>query len=439
MESSTWSSARRQVIYIGLLAFCGPGMFNALNGLGNAGSDDATVAALSNSCLFFTFTVSGFLAPVAFNVLGPLSLFVLGGLTYAVYAACIFWSTSVSFLPIVGGIVLGVGAGIFWTAQSSLMTLYGTPYSRGTLIAIFWIIFNAGGVAGGLMQFGMNYHNEGGSANAASYFAFIVVMILGALAAPCLLAKPSTVMREDGTKVEFETSDSPLEELWAALSVINDPFVWYNALFWLASNWFYTYDFSGFNGHQFNVRTRGLNSALFWAGQMVAAWMFAFVLDSRSAPMTRARRGLLLVLFLLIVSLGGALYGNFTGSCTGQGWDKDRPCSLDFKDDFQSAWLPMFINILLGASDAIYQNYALWLMSTVAQGSARKTVAYAGAYKGIQSLGAGCAWMLDLFGVSYKTQGLITLVLAAGGCAPLLKALPMLRAIDEVDSKNTEQ
>lgn len=50
-----------------------------------------------------------------------------------------------------------------------------------------------------------------------------------------------------------------------------------NLLFYLASNWFYTYNFNGFNGHQFNIRTRGLNSAAFWAAQMWAAVRFGQV------------------------------------------------------------------------------------------------------------------------------------------------------------------
>mmetsp|Transcript_107611 Transcript_107611/g.273180 ORF Transcript_107611/g.273180 Transcript_107611/m.273180 type:complete len:180 (+) Transcript_107611:111-650(+) len=125
------SGARLQVIFIGLLAFCGPGLFNALRGLGNAGADDPSVAAIANSCLYLTFAVSGYFAAAAFNLLGPIPLFVLGGLTYAIYAACIFFSPSHAFLPVIGGIILGVGAGIFWTAQSSLMMMYATPNSRG--------------------------------------------------------------------------------------------------------------------------------------------------------------------------------------------------------------------------------------------------------------------------------------------------------------------
>mmetsp|Transcript_153874 Transcript_153874/g.493492 ORF Transcript_153874/g.493492 Transcript_153874/m.493492 type:complete len:96 (-) Transcript_153874:20-307(-) len=87
----------------------------------------------------------------------------------------------------------------------------------------------------------------------------------------------------------------------------------------------------------------------------------------------------------------------------------------------------MVINVLLGASDAIYQNYALWLMSMAAQGDARKTVAYAAAYKGVQSLGAGCAWLIDFSGrFSYREQGLITLLLALAGCLPVPQSFRLL-------------
>ena len=44
---------------VGGLAFCGPGTFNALNGLGGAGTDDPIVGALANSCLYGTFAISG--------------------------------------------------------------------------------------------------------------------------------------------------------------------------------------------------------------------------------------------------------------------------------------------------------------------------------------------------------------------------------------------
>merc|ERR1712217_951570 len=117
------------------------------------------------------------------------------------------------------------------------------------------------------------------------------------------------------------------EEIQAAVQALGDPFIKRNLLFYFASNWFYTYNFNGFNGHQFNVRSRGLNSANFWCAQMVAAFGFGKVLDADAPARTRARNGIVLVALSLVVSLGLALHENRGGMCNaGTGWDKGRSC-----------------------------------------------------------------------------------------------------------------
>ena len=150
-------------------------------------------------------------------------------------------------------------------------------------IALFWILFNLGGVAGGLLEFALNYNSgDSSSANPTSYFTFIGIMLGGAVLAPCVLADPAKVVKEDGGTVKFEKADSPGKEIMAAIMALKDPFVQRSLLFFFASNWFYTYDFSGFNGSQFNIRTRGLNSAIFWGAQMLASWLFGKVLHRRA-------------------------------------------------------------------------------------------------------------------------------------------------------------
>jgi len=255
-----------------------------------------------------------------------------------------------------------------------------------------------------------------------SYFAFVIAMFAGAVASPFLLASPSAVEREDGSAVVFEAAGSAADEIRAAFQALNDPFIRRNLLFYLASNWFYTYNFNGFNGHQFNVRTRGLNSAVFWAAQMGAAVLFGKVLDADVAPRARAWNGMLVVVIGLVVSLGLALQISLYGMCGGgMGWDKTHPCKLDFKDDFSRAAVPMFVFLLLGAADAVYQNYAYWLMSMAAGNNVRKTVMYSAVYKGVQSLGAGVAWLIDLSPFfSYRAQGMFCLVLSLGACLPVL-------------------
>ena len=154
-------------------------------------------------------------------MVGPVPLFVLGGLTYAIYACCIYFTAYHEWLAIAGGAALGVGAGLFWTAQGSLMMAYATPNTRGKLIALFWILFNLGGVAGGLLEFALNYDSgDSASANPTSYFTFIGIMLSGAVLAPCVLADPAKVVKEDGTKVQFEKADSPGKEIMAAIGAL---------------------------------------------------------------------------------------------------------------------------------------------------------------------------------------------------------------------------
>lgn len=53
-------------------------------------------------------------------------------------------SPSYSHFVIAAGAILGICAGLLWTAQGSLMLAYSTEQTKGRYIAMFWIIFNLG-------------------------------------------------------------------------------------------------------------------------------------------------------------------------------------------------------------------------------------------------------------------------------------------------------
>ena len=57
------------------------------------------------------------------------------------------------------GAILGLSAGLLWTAQGSLMLAYPTESQKGKFIAIFWSIFNLGGVVGSSVSLGQNFHS----------------------------------------------------------------------------------------------------------------------------------------------------------------------------------------------------------------------------------------------------------------------------------------
>lgn len=69
-------------------------------------------------------------------------------------------------------------------------------------------------------------------------------------------------------------------------------------MFWV-SNWFYTYQFNSVNAARFDVRTRALNSTLYWAAQMVGALIFGYGLDYNRVNRRTRARGAWTALFVL--------------------------------------------------------------------------------------------------------------------------------------------
>lgn len=60
---------------------------------------------------------------------------------------------------ITAGAILGICAGLLWTAQGSMMLAYATEDQKGKFIGIFWGIFNMGAVVGAAVSLGQNFHS----------------------------------------------------------------------------------------------------------------------------------------------------------------------------------------------------------------------------------------------------------------------------------------
>jgi hypothetical protein len=84
-SSLRYTSPLAQIAILGLVCFCFPGMFNAINGLGAAGKSDPTITDNANTALAVTFAVCSLLAGAIFNVLGHRAMLILGGFTYILY------------------------------------------------------------------------------------------------------------------------------------------------------------------------------------------------------------------------------------------------------------------------------------------------------------------------------------------------------------------
>jgi len=417
MGKFKFSSAQIQNILIGIVCFACPGMFNALTGMGGGGQVDTSIAADANTALYTTFSVFGILGGAITNILGPKLTILLGSLTYALYTSSLLAYNSIAsrVFVVVAGAILGIGAGMLWSAQGSLMMSYPTEREKGKFIAVFWVIFNLGGVIGGIIAFISNYSNESQTVTDETYIAFLVIMLVGG-SLSLLLVSPQNVVRSDGTNVEVELYPKPLVEFRGVLKVFTE---WRMVLLiplFMASNWLYTYQFNAFNGALFNIRTRSLNNVIYWGAQMIGAYLLGLLLDS--SKLSRRSRGIagLATVFIVGMSMWVGAYIVQLGY-TREDHLENR---IDFVDFTQSRYGPLVIlYFIFGIADSLIQSWSYWLMGAQTNNTA-ELARYAGFYKAFQSAGGAISWRLDGLGVSFMIQLLINWILLGVAVIPAL-------------------
>ncbi|KAH8553876.1 major facilitator superfamily domain-containing protein [Umbelopsis sp. PMI_123] len=395
-----------QIIILGFVAFCSPGMFNSLSGLGAGGrmSSDVALVDSANAALYACFAIVGFFAGSIVNTFGPKYTLMVGTLGYILYSASL-WVYDVkenSGFVIAAGAILGCCAGILWTAQGAIMMAYPNEQEKGRFVSIFWTIFNLGGVLGSLIPLGMNLTSGNSGVSTATYTVFVVIMAVGTLL--CLLiAPPQKVVRKDGSTVEVHPNLGWKEELKGVVRVLAEWRILALIPAFLASNWFYAYQF-GLNAIYFDIKTRSLNGVVYWAAQIVASILLGILLDYNGLP--RRTRGLLGLAVTALITMGvwaGGLAFQLT-------FDRsyDNPISLT-SPGFGG---PFFLYMMYGFTDALYQSYLYWLMGAMSNDS--NTLArYAGFYKAVQSAGGAISFGIDAVHTSLLVELIICWALVA--------------------------
>lgn len=150
-----YASPTAQLLLVSLVCFLCPGMFNALSGMGGGGQVDASTVDISNLTLYGVFAVVGFFAGSICNRIGIRLTLAMGGIGYCIYIASFlcYNITENRGFNIFAGALLGLCAGMLWTAQGAIMMSYPEEKNKGKYISYFWIIFNLGAVIGGLVSF----------------------------------------------------------------------------------------------------------------------------------------------------------------------------------------------------------------------------------------------------------------------------------------------
>ncbi|KAI0369867.1 MFS general substrate transporter [Pilatotrama ljubarskyi] len=405
-----------QVYFLGFVCFMGPGLFNALTGLGGGGRLDATTNSNANSALYATFAVAAFFAGSINNVLGSRLTLLIGSTGYALYIGSYL---AYNIHPDAGGFVIGAGAvlgicaGLLWTAQGSLMLAYPTEHQKGKFIGIFWSIFNLGGVVGAAVSLGNNFDNT--VLSNGTYIGFLVLTGIGVLI-PLLMADPRKMIRSDGTRVVTPRHPSWRTEfygLWITLRT--DPWIVLLFPMFFASNWFYTWQFNDYNGALFTIRARALNNLVYWLSQILGSVSIGFLLDQRGLSRRfRAFSGWLVLLVMVFVVHTWAFFYQS---------DYTRDTVSDKIDIHESPYVSrLWLYIFCGLLDAMWQTTAYWFMGAMSNDPA-KLANFSGFYKSLQSAGAAGIWRADAVKLPYMNIFISTWVLLVAG---LVFALPMI-------------
>ncbi|KAH7134780.1 major facilitator superfamily domain-containing protein [Dactylonectria estremocensis] len=404
-SSEVWyASPKVQLLMVSFVCFLCPGMFNALGGLGGGGQVDATAQDHANTALYSTFAVVGFFAGTFANRLGLRLTLSFGGLGYCIYAAsflCYSHTENIGFV-VFSGALLGVCAGLLWTAQGAIMMSYPPEASKGRYISYFWMIFNMGAVIGSLIPLAQNIHKTSGPVTDGTYAAFIVLMFIGAVLA-LFLCDADKIIREDHTKVIVMKNPSWKTEIIGLWETLRDS-PWILLLFpmFFSSNIFYTYQNNGMNGAFFNVRTRALNNLLYWLAQIIGAFIFGHALDFSKVRRSLRAKASLVVLFVLTFAIWGGGYAWQKQQVSRKEAKTEGFVTVDWTDGGKLFIGPMFLYFFYGFFDAAWQTCMYWYMGALSN-NGRKAANLAGFYKGIQSAGAAIFWRLDGLGKPYDT------------------------------------
>jgi MFS family permease len=280
------------------------------------------------------------------------------------------------------------------------MMAYPEEKNKGKYVAIFWALFNFGGILGSVIALALNLENQAGSVSTGTYTAFVVIMLVGVVFS-LIIAPPSKVVRPNGTKVAISKASHWKDELKGALFVWKEWRMLCLIPAFLASNWFYAYQFR-INAVYFDPSARALNDTMYWGLQILGSLMIGVLLDYQR--MTRRGRGLLAlgIMFAIVMAV----------------WAGGFVFQLTFNNDFNSpiGWKnsgfggPFVLYMLYGFSDSLYQSYLYWLMGAMSN-DPTMLARYAGFYKATQSAGAAISFGIDAVNIPLRWECLICWIL----------------------------
>lgn len=382
----------------------------AWNGmLGLATSKELTQAKhIGGGILYVLFALSSLVAPAIVNTFGPrLSLF-LSGSTYVVFCFSMLLAAGYSAIPVwvvtVTMSIVGLGAGVLWTAQGMMTLTYPTQKEKGRYQTTFWVILNLSATVLGIYTWLTNKDGPG-TLSTATWWTLCVMAVVG-LGLIAFLAPLQDVVRSDGTMCEAPEPKSIREEIHGMRKVMMDKRVMALFPLFLYSNWFYAYELTSFSGTVFDAGASGLASAIFWGSQMIGAKCLDVILvHGQMAARKRAFISITMCFVLIAISWVWGLWANSHYNADAAARDEDFP-----RVSWNDAEAPMAFALMgvWGFCDALVQNWVYWIVTQLYKNPADMG-RMVGVFKAVQSLASSVSFFI---GSALLPSGQLWLIIA---------------------------
>ncbi|CAI7650333.1 unnamed protein product [Penicillium discolor] len=367
-----------QILVVGLCAFCAPGIWSAMNGLGVGGSQSPNLVNTANALLYALMTLTCFAGPLITNAIGFRWTLTLGSLGYPLYAAGLYLNnrTGATWLVYLGCVTCGISAGFFWSVEGAVATGYPEQHKRGRYIATWFTFRNFGNIIGGAVSLAINHRvNQRGQVGYQTYLAFIAIQCLGLVIGP-LLSNPEKVQRDDGTRIEARRGihwREELREMWRLARsrsiLLLVPLFWY-------FGWIQAYP-GTYLATYFTVRARALGSFMSAVVGTLATWLGGSLVD---LPWLKNRKHRAIVTFVVIALMNSATWiwaviiqNEYRHTNPVLDWGNQRSFGRGFG-------LYLFERISLG----LVENYIYWCIGNLSD-SPGDQIRYSSLLRGIET------------------------------------------------------
>ncbi|KAL1628702.1 hypothetical protein SLS56_005694 [Neofusicoccum ribis] len=258
-----WRGTLLQCIITGLVSFCEPGIWNALNSLGAGGQQKPYLVNAANAITFGIMIFGCTLAGGLSNKIGLKWTLVLGTLGYPFYSAALYVNNrfGTEWFVLVGAVTCGLSASCLWASEAAIVLGYPEHRKRGRYVAIWLAIRNVGQLIGGAVNFGLNVrYATTGKVGYATYLVLIALQCCG-LPLALALSLPAKVVRDDGTRVVILKQTSWRAEARAIAKLVRTKRILLLIPVFVFGQWSTPYE-SNYLATYFTVRSRALGSFL---------------------------------------------------------------------------------------------------------------------------------------------------------------------------------